>query len=340
MFKILKLFLVLSLAACLNLQAQEDVKSTEANSKEKNYLGYNDAFVLGMVEGITEFLPISSTGHLIIANHFLGLNATDPIYDSKGEIVLSKKLNEDGSPKAYTSKEAADAFSIIIQIAAIAAVAIIYWKEVFSMILGIFGRDKNGLMLARNLFVAFMPAAVIGFLLHEKIEELLFDVLPVIIALAVGAFAMIFIEKKYKKDPPKDGKVLELHELSIKQVLFVGFLQCIALWPGTSRSMMTILGAYIVGLRPVQAAKFSFLLGLITLSAASTYKLLKDGREMFEAFSVGPVLFGSFVAFVSSAIAAKWLVGFLNKNGLFCFAIYRWLLALVLILMFLLPKCL
>lgn len=306
----------------------------EKENKTDASMSNSDAFVLGLVEGVTEFLPVSSTGHLILANKFLHLDSEAPLTDAKGNVIYSDKI-EDGKPVAYTMKAATDAYAIIIQIAAIAAVAFLYWRDFLSMILGVFGKSKSGFMLARNIVVAFIPAAVIGFLFHDLIEKYLFGAMPVIAALALGALVMIFFQRKYESSFKSDKPALELHNLTLKQSLIVGFMQCVALFPGTSRSMMTILGAYFVGLRPVEAAKFSFILGFVTLSAASVYKLLKDGQMMLEVLSTGPLVLGLVIAFISSLLAAKWLVGFLNKKGLIPFAIYRLVLAAILLILFL-----
>lgn len=319
-------FIFLSLAL-----SSEALCQTEA---KKSDLSKADALALGLVEGITEFLPVSSTGHLILANKFLGLDSEEPVLGEGGEIPYSDK-SADGKPVPYTMKAAADAYVIVIQIAAIAAVAFLYWRDFWRMFLGVFGRSREGFLLARNVVVAFIPAAVLGYLFHDAIESYLFGAMPVIAALALGAVAMIFFQKKYEKHFADSGAETEICELSLKQSLIVGFMQCVALFPGTSRSMMTILGAYFVGLRPVQAAKFSFILGFVTLSAASVYKLLKDGKMMLEVLSPGPVALGLLVAFISSLVAAKWLVGFLNRRGLIPFAIYRIALAAVLLFIFL-----
>ncbi len=142
---------------------------------------------------------------------------------------------------------------------------------------------------------------------------------------------MLIVERWRKRGQsgnvdPDDGP--ELHELSLRQSLTIGFIQCLAMWPGTSRSMATIVGGYLMGLSPKRAAEFSFLLGLITLSAASGYKLVGDGEQMLAALDLGPVLVGCLVAFVSAALAVKWLVGYLSKHGLALFAWYRIALAI------------
>ena len=286
-----------------------------------------DGAVLGVVEGFTEFLPVSSTGHLIIANDFLRLNSDEPAVDCSGKFI------ERGG-KFYTVKDAASAYVIAIQIAAIIAVVFVYWRDVAGMLMGLLGRDRFGLRKLRNLVAAFVPAAVLGLLLHRAIEAYLFSVYAVVFALVAGALAMFWVQKKYGGSFGTVRRAVELHELSLKDSVIVGMFQCLALWPGTSRSMATIIGAYVVGLRPVEAAKFSFLLGLITLSAASAFTIYKDGVSMFAALPLTPMLIGFALAFVCALLSAKWLVGFLNRRGLAPFAWYRIALAAVMCLYF------
>ena len=293
-----------------------------AQEKQKQNLSYTDTIVLGVVEGITEYLPVSSTGHLLITNAFLGLNSNAPVLDKNG-LNMMKSGNE-----IYTVKSLADSYAIVIQIGAIASVSIIYWRTLCIMLLGLLGRNPQGLKLLINLCVAFLPAAVVGFLLHKVIENFLFGIFPVIIALAIGALVMIVVQKIYNKSNVKSKT--QMYNLSIKQSLLIGILQCVALIPGTSRSMMTILGGYIAGMDAKSSAMFSFLLGLITLSAASLYKIYTDGSAMVEVLSPAPMFVGGIVAFISSAIAVKWLVDFLTKHGLIPFAIYRLFIAIVL----------
>lgn len=271
------------------------------------------AIVLGLVEGITEYLPISSTGHLILASAMMGLDETEQ------------------------QKTAVDAFNIVVQGGAILAVLGLYWPRVVQMIKGVLGQDRIGLKLAMNIFIAFLPAVVLGLLLNDLIEEKLFSTWPVVGALVVGAVYMMLLDK-YKIHPHRadaenqTGK--DITELSWRGALFIGLLQCVAMWPGTSRSMMTITGGVLVGLKPKQAAEFSFLLGLPTLGGACVYKLYKDmtgeGPNMFETLGVMPIVIGIGVATVSAAIAVRWLVGFLNTHGLTPFGWYRLALAAVL----------
>ncbi len=299
------------------------VKLFAYENTSKNDITYSDAVILGLVEGITEYLPVSSTGHLILTNSFLGLDSNTPVLDKNGLNVM-KSANV-----PYTIKLLADSYAIIIQIGAIASVTLLYWRSILIMFLGLLGRNPQGLKLFINLCIAFIPAAITGLLFHKIIENILFGVVPVIIALAVGAVVMILVQRKY--DLQNKNSKTKIENLSKKQAVIIGLLQCVALIPGTSRSMMTILGGYIAGMSAKDSAKFSFLLGLVTLSAASFYKLYKDGNAMFETLSPSPMILGIAVAFVSSAIAVKWLVNFLSKYGLFAFAVYRLLIATLLL---------
>jgi len=272
------------------------------------------AIILGVVEGITEYLPVSSTGHLIIASALLGLD--DP------EI-----------------KPAVDTFTIVIQGGAILAVLGLYWSRVVQMLRGVFGRDHAGLLLAVNIGVAFLPAAVLGVMLSEMIERWLFHPGPVIAALMLGGVYMIVLEawRQGRFSTPRSGmreREGGIESLTPGKALFIGLMQCVAMWPGTSRSMMTITGGVMVGLRPAAAAEFSFLLGLPTLGGACVYKLLKDfsgeGPSTLMTLGLMPVLVGMAVATLAALVAVRWLVGFLNKHGLTAFGVYRLIVGMVL----------
>ena len=270
-----------------------------------------DAIILGLVEGLTEYIPVSSTGHLIIASSLLGLDR-DPDTES-----------------------AVNAFNIVVQGGAILAVLGIFWPRVSSMISGILGRNPVGLKLFRNIVIAFLPAAVLGVLLDDLIESMLFKPAPVIAALAIGGILLIGMRKWqdsiYTSEEHEESSNLftDIESLSWQKALAIGFLQCVAMWPGTSRSMMTIVGGMFMGLRPRQAAEFSFLLGLPTLGGACAYKLMKSGSEIA---SLGwmPVVIGIVVATISAAFAVKWLVNYLSKHGLAIFGWYRIALAIIL----------
>lgn len=264
-----------------------------------------DAIILGLVEGITEYLPVSSTGHLIIAAALLGLGSAEGA----------------GNP--------VNSFLIAIQGGAIAAVAGLYWRRVVSMLKGLAGRDAAGTRLVVNLFVAFLPAAVIGLLAEEQIETWLFRPLPVMGALAAGGVVMILLGRYEPREPR------EIDVLSWRRALVIGLAQCLAMWPGTSRSMVTIVAGMLVGLRPARAAEFSFLLGLPTLGAACAWKtlqLLRGGHEgaLDSLGGPGPVILGFVVAAVSAAAAVRWLVGYLSRHGVGVFGWYRLVLCAVL----------
>lgn len=298
------------------------------------------ALILGLVEGITEYLPISSTGHLVIVSSLLG---------------LGERTNAD-------HKAAIDAFNIVVQGGAILAVLGLYWPRVVQMFRGLMGKDPAGFRLVVNLFVAFLPAAVAGLLLHNWIERHLFFTGPVVAALIVGGVYMMFIEQwrlgRFGRGPTRGvgGKGLGIEDVTLGKALFIGILQCFSLWPGTSRSMMTITGGIITGLRPAAAAEFSFLLGLPTLGAATLYSLYQnfsrtgipitdaDGnqvltlagepelhRNLFAVLGATPVLIGIVVAAISAAVAIRWLVAYLNRSGLTAFGWYRIVLGLAII---------
>jgi len=313
-----------------SLHASEGAASMDDEPEAKTELSYTDALILGLVEGVTEYLPVSSTGHLILTNAWLGLDADTPMRDRHG---LPITVEEDGQTRPYTIGEAAYAYVIVIQAGAIAAVVLLYWRTILSLVLGCLGRDPDGLKLAINLIAAFLPAAVIGLLLDDWIEATLGNnVHAVAAALIVGAIVMLAVErwrKRGRNGPVEPDAGPQLHELSVGKSVMIGFIQCFAMWPGTSRSMATIVGGYLAGLSPARAAEFSFLLGLITLTAASGYKFVSDGGNMVEALAPGPVLVGCLVAFVSAALAVKWLVAYLTKHGLALFAWYRIGLALL-----------
>ena len=266
------------------------------------------AVMLGLVEGVTEYLPISSTGHLILTSSLLGL----------------------ATP---ASRESVATFEVAIQGGAILAVLGLYWQRVVQMARGVAGRDVAGRRLFGHIALAFLPAAVFGFLLDDFIDEHLFHAVPVLAALFLGGIWMIWLDRHHE---PESGGAID--SLDWQRALAIGFFQCAAMWPGTSRSMMTIAGGILLGLRARDAAEFSFLLGVPTLGAACAYKLLKNllmsaqtgTPNLFEQLGAGPVGLGFAVAAVSAAIAVRWLVAFLQHHGLAPFGWYRIALSLVL----------
>ena len=323
--------------ACLCLLlATPTGRSAEPAPEPVAELDLRDAMILGVVEGVTEFLPISSTGHLIIANRVLGLESEKQLTNAKGELLWYKKAspkNPEGVP--LTLKLAADTYTVVIQVGAIAAVAFIYWQQLLSMFVGLFGRSSSGLKLLRNILLAFLPVAIFGLLLHDWIDRL-FSIGAVVWALVFGAFLMLWAERWRKANSGIGYSRNEPSDLSAGKAASIGLFQCLALWPGTSRSMVTMVGGYLAGLQPVKAAEFSFLVGLPTLAGAAVYKGWKSGPAMIEVFGWGNVLVGTLVAAITAAIAVKFLVKFLTSHGLAVFAYYRLALAVVLIFFYLL----
>ena len=300
-------FLIIFCAVFLFGEDNSTLLNTK-NHEERSTMNYMDATIYGIIEGVTEFLPISSTGHLIIASEVLA------------EDSLSKYR-----------KEALNAYLIVIQGGAILAVGLIYRSQVISMILGIFGINPKGGRLFINIIAAFIPAAVLGLLLDDIIESYLFGLLPVAIALFGGGIFMAWAEnrKKVQENLVSVSTNKTLDDLNVLSSLFIGILQCIAMCPGTSRSMMTIVGGYLVGLSRVHAAEFSFLLGLVTLTAAAGYKCFTKWEAMTQHLTIGPIIVGCFVAGVFAALSVFWLVGYLSRKGLGVFVVYRIILSLV-----------
>jgi undecaprenyl-diphosphatase len=277
------------------------------------------AFILGVIEGITEYLPVSSTGHLIVAQRLMGIGI--------------------GSPE---SKEAADAFAVCIQGGAILAVLGLYSKRVLQMIRGVLGQDAEGLKLAINIVAGFLPAAIIGLLVSHWIKDHLFGMWPVIIAWIIGGVG-ILATAWWRKSHPLKGGGLDLNDLTWKLAVIIGLLQCVAMCPGTSRSLMTICGGLLVGLSIRAAVEYSFLLGVLTLTAATAkeaagkvkdldpaYNSLFGGTKlMLHEYGAVPMIIGIVAAAISAALAVKWLVSYLQNHGLSIFGWYRIALGLV-----------
>ena len=241
--------------------------------------------LLGAVEGITEFLPVSSTGHLILASAWMGL---------RGEAVKT--------------------FDIVIQAGALAAV------------LGLYGARLRSLPLLRNLAIAFLPAGVVGLLLHRTIKEHLFGAHPVAWALAVGGLFMIGLDRWLRRRDRPPSR--DLDTLGTGEAFLIGLVQCLALWPGTSRSMVTISAGLLLGFSGPAAAEFSFLLALPTLGAATLFDAAKNSGLLLQAASLPVLAAGFAVAGVTAALAMRGLVAYLNRRGLAPFGWYRIGLAL------------
>lgn len=322
------LFAVIFSGPRLHAAAAPEKNAVNAPAAE---LSVTDAVILGVVEGVTEFLPISSTGHLIIASRFLGLESEQTLVGRDGQPLWYKKPSSklpQGVP--LTLKLAADTYNVVIQFGAIAAVALLYWSQLLSLVRGLLGRDPAGLRLLISLIVAFIPAAVIGLLAHDWIDAHLFSIGTVIAAQVAGAGLMFYAEAWRKKRATSHGTPAPTLALTLPQAAGIGALQCVAMWPGMSRSMTTIVGGYFSGLDPRRSAEFSFLLGFVTLSAATLFKSYKSGAAMIQVFGWSNVLLGGVVAAITAALAVRFLVGWLTRHGLAMFAWYRLFVAAVL----------
>ena len=261
------------------------------------------ALVLGIVEGLTEYLPVSSTGHLLLAERAMGI---------PGGV-------------------AADSFAICIQAGAILAVLGLYWRRVHQMILGVLGRNPEGRNLLICLFVAFLPAVVAGLALEKPIKKYLFGgeawgLWPTVAAWIIGGIAILAVPK-FRREADSSGT--SLASITWKMALVIGLWQCVAMWPGTSRSLVTILGGLLVGMRLSAAVEFSFLLGVVTLSAATAKDGLQYGDEMAREFGAPMILLGMVAAWISAVFAVKWMVAYLNRHGLGVFGYYRIALGIV-----------
>ena len=263
------------------------------------------ALVLGLVEGLTEYLPVSSTGHLLLAQRLMGIE----------------------------SSTASDAFAICIQAGAILAVLGLYRGRVGQMTLGLLGRDETGRRLLFNLVAAFVPAAVLGLLLEKPIKKYLFGgdewgLWPVVAAWLVGGLAILAVSFARRRRGASPTTGFSLDNLTMRMALIVGVAQCLAMWPGVSRSLITIVGGVLVGLSLPAAVELSFLLGVITLTAATAYDALKHGPEMLATYGAVPLLIGFGAAWLSAVLAVQWMVGYLKSHGMEIFGWYRVLLAI------------
>jgi undecaprenyl-diphosphatase len=258
------------------------------------------ALLLGLVEGITEYLPVSSTGHLLLTQRLLGIPQT----------------------------EAADAFAICIQAGAILAVLGLYRARVGQAVAGITRNDPAGKRLIANLLAGLIPALALGFILEKTIKKFLFGgetlgLWPIIAAWAVGGVAILAVSAFRKRRAAADRPRLDLDAMTWRHALVIGLCQCIAMWPGTSRSLVTIVAGILVGLRMHAAVEFSFLLGVLTLSAATAYDALKHGADLLAAYGPIPLAIGFAAAWISALLAVKWMVAYLTRNGLEIFGWYR-----------------
>ncbi|MCB9017438.1 MAG: undecaprenyl-diphosphate phosphatase [Prevotellaceae bacterium] len=258
-----------------------------------------ETIIISIVEGLTEFLPVSSTGHMIITQGLLGVKSTDFV----------------------------KAFTVIIQFGAILSVVCLYWKRFFRTNKDPLPEGSSNVQKLLHkfdfywkLFVAFIPAAVIGFLMSDFIDVMLESVTIVAVMLIIGGVFMLFCDKIFNKG---DEKTV----VTEKKALFIGLFQCIAMIPGVSRSMATIVGGMSQKLTRKDAAEFSFFLAVPTMLAATAYKLLKlilepNGVELIKD-NLSVLLIGNLVAFVVALLAIKFFISFVTKYGFKAFGWYR-----------------
>jgi len=274
---------------------------------------YTRAIVTGTVEGFTEYLPVSSTGHMILSDKYLLHVSVIPdmevegVTDRKGRPVNWGRVNDD--------------YIVIIQLGAILAVFAAFFGRIRDLLAGLCRGKRASIDLALAILVAFMPSALLGFLFKDVITVHLFSVEVVAAALLVGGLVILVAEHLLPKK--SSGSADEVAAISWRAALTVGLCQCLALIPGTSRSLATILGGRVAGLSHGAATEFSFLVGLLTLSAASIYKMWALGPALSQVYPAGPASVGLIVAAVTAFVSVKWLVGYVSRSGLGVFAWYR-----------------
>ena len=251
--------------------------------------------ILGIVEGLTEYLPVSSTGHLILATELLGFDA-----------------------------ERWALFNVAIQPGAILAIVVIYWRTFRDVLVGLFQRDRSAWRFTRNLLIAFAPAVVIGLALGKIIDALLENATVVAWALVVGGIAIILIERVVHPKPAPEVERPEamVAALTVKQSILIGLVQCLAIVPGVSRSGATIMGAVALGIDRKTAADFSFFLAVPTLAGATVLQLAKHHSDI-QPGMVGHILIGAAVSFLVALVVVKLFVAFIKRHGFTPFGWYR-----------------
>lgn len=257
------------------------------------------ALFLGLVEGITEFLPISSTGHLILFGHIINFES------DHGRV-----------------------FEVVIQLGAILAVCWLYRNKIFDLLKGFFSGDPKARHFAKSVAIAFFPAVIIGILAVDFIKTVLFNPIVVAISLIIGGLIIFFVESKKFQHT-----TLEATDISFKQALMVGCAQCIAMIPGTSRSGATIVGGMFAGLSRKAATEFSFFLAMPTMLGAASFDLIRN-IDVLTQKNLVSIVFGFLMAFVSALFVVKALVLFVEKHTLKVFAWYRIILGIIILIVF------
>jgi undecaprenyl-diphosphatase len=261
-------------------------------------MSYGQAVVLGAVEGLTEYLPVSSTGHLLLAQRLMGLQTNG-------------------------SKTEADAYAIAIQLGAILAVLGLYRRRWLTIIRGFLpGGDPAGRRLAGCLLAAFLPFAILGLSFGPWIKEYLFEVIPVALAWLAGGIGLLAWDtRRHERGWRERGCGLET--MTLRQALGIGLIQCVAFWPGISRSLATLAGGLAAGLCLPAAVEFSFLLGLVSLGTATAYEMFHSGTRLVEVYGWARPLAGLAVSFIFAVLSVRWFVSFLRAHTLHVFGWYR-----------------
>ena len=262
-------------------------------------LSVPEALLLGAIEGVTEYLPVSSTGHLTITQDLLGLT------DTAG------------------SQAAADAYAVVIQGGAIVAVAVLYRHRIAAVVASIVRPDGDGesRRLGASVVVAFLPAGLVGLLLGDVVKDRLFGLWPTVAAWAIGGVVILVNDRR------SAAHRRPLEDITPLDGLIIGLAQVVALWPGVSRSLVTILAASGRRFSAVAAVEFSFLLGFVTLGAATTYEAVSSGGLIVEQFGIAAPIAGFVASLLAAAAAVAWLVRYLERRGLAVFGWYRLALA-------------
>jgi len=250
------------------------------------------ALILGIVEGVTEFLPVSSTGHLILATELLGFDA-----------------------------EKWAAFNVIIQLGAILAIVVLYWRTFWAVLEGMLNGNPVSWRFVRNILVAFLPSAILGFLLINRIEALLGNAYVVAFALILGGVAILIIERLAKR-----SEIVGVAEMPLNTVIGVGLVQCLSMIPGVSRSGATIMGGLSLGVERRTAAEFSFFLAIPTMLGATTLELVKHRETLLagaHGVGLGAVAVGFVVSFVVAIVVVRGFVHYISRHGFAPFAWYR-----------------
>jgi len=250
------------------------------------------AIILGIVEGVTEFLPVSSTGHLILATELLGFDA-----------------------------EKWAAFNVIIQLGAILAIVVLYWRTFWAVLEGLFKGQRLSWRFVRNVLVGFLPSAILGFLLINNIEALLGNAKVVAWALILGGIAILVIERMVKQTP-----IVGVAEMPLGTAIGIGLVQCLSMIPGVSRSAATIMGGLSLGVERRTAAEFSFFLAIPTMLGATTLEFVKHRDTLIAGaggVGFGTVAVGFIVSFVVAIVVVKGFVHYISRHGFAPFAWYR-----------------